>query len=219
MLLGVLLVLHIAVLGYWLGSEFVINSTYRYVSYSAEMPFSERSRLLQHVMVVDQHVRYALVLQFTLGFMLVVLLGYIPGGNTLVITVFVTGLLWLVLVETTHRYRNSVYGKPLATLDRAIRYCLMIGLVVFSLMTFFGHTLLPGWLAIKLALFAAVMACGVGIRLVLVRLFRIWHQLDIKGSDAESETLVRQIYVQATSILILLWVFITIMVTLSIWKP
>lgn len=58
-----ILVFHIAVLGYWLGSELVINSTYRYVSYSRNMPFDERQRLMDHVMVVDQHVRYALVLQ------------------------------------------------------------------------------------------------------------------------------------------------------------
>ena len=49
-----ILVAHIAVLGYWLGSELVINSTYRYVSYSGEMPFGERQRLMEHVMHVDQ---------------------------------------------------------------------------------------------------------------------------------------------------------------------
>ena len=43
MLLTVLLVAHIAVLGYWLGSELVINSTYRYVSYGRHVPFAERS--------------------------------------------------------------------------------------------------------------------------------------------------------------------------------
>ena len=56
-----------ALLGYWLGSEFVINSTYRYVSYSDRMPFEERSRLMEHVMHVDQHV---LVGVFHLGHVL-----------------------------------------------------------------------------------------------------------------------------------------------------
>ena len=40
MLLHVLLVIHIVVLGYWLGAELVINSTYRYVSYGSDMPFA-----------------------------------------------------------------------------------------------------------------------------------------------------------------------------------
>ena len=67
MLYTSLLVAHIAVLGYWLGSELVINHTYRYVSWSAGMPFAERDRLMDHVMDVDQHVRYALVLQLRPG--------------------------------------------------------------------------------------------------------------------------------------------------------
>jgi len=73
-----LLAIHIAVLGYWLGSELVINSTYRYVSYSGDMPFAERARLMEHVMHVDQHVRYALALQATLGTALAALA---PGGT------------------------------------------------------------------------------------------------------------------------------------------
>ena len=83
MLITVLLVVHIAVLGYWLGSELVINSTYRYVAYGRHIPFAERNRLMEHVMHVDQHVRYALVLQAGLGFGLATLYGMIPGGEPL----------------------------------------------------------------------------------------------------------------------------------------
>ncbi|MEO5829905.1 MAG: hypothetical protein ABIQ36_04990, partial [Rhodanobacter sp.] len=81
MLLQTLLVMHIAVLGYWLGAELVINSTYRYVSCGSHMPFAERNRLMEHVMHVEQHVRYALVLQAGLGFALAALYGFVPGGE------------------------------------------------------------------------------------------------------------------------------------------
>lgn len=66
---------HIVALRYWLGSELVINSTFRYVCFSSKTPKGERNRLLQHVMRVDQYVRYALVLQLGLGIMLAALLG------------------------------------------------------------------------------------------------------------------------------------------------
>lgn len=82
MLEQVLLVIHIAVLGYWLGAELVINSTFRYVCYETSVPFTKRSRLMNHVMRVDQHVRYALILQATLGTALAALQGIIPGGET-----------------------------------------------------------------------------------------------------------------------------------------
>ena len=68
MIAHTLLVFHIAVLGYWLGSELVINSTYRHVAWAADMPFEQRDRLMDHVMDADQHVRYALLLQLMLGF-------------------------------------------------------------------------------------------------------------------------------------------------------
>ena len=83
-----LLVAHIAVLGYWLGSELVINATYRYVSCADAMPFAERDRLMEHVMHVDQHVRYALVLQAALGTALAVTYGYIPGGRDVAVLHF-----------------------------------------------------------------------------------------------------------------------------------
>jgi hypothetical protein len=73
-------VLRIAVLGYWLGSELVINSTYRLVAFGDRLPFDERTRLMEHVMDVDQHVRYALVLQAALGTALAALYGLVPGG-------------------------------------------------------------------------------------------------------------------------------------------
>ena len=67
MLIQAVLVAHIIVVGYWLGSDLVINSTFRYVSRTASLPFEERERLMDHVMDVDQHVRYALILQVWLG--------------------------------------------------------------------------------------------------------------------------------------------------------
>ena len=103
MLIQTLLVAHIAVLGYWLGSELVINANFRYVSHAATLPASERDRLLDHVFDVDQHVRYALILQLGLGTALAAMLGYIPGGTGVAGAAAAVATLWLVLVEITHR--------------------------------------------------------------------------------------------------------------------
>jgi len=229
MLVQFLLVLHVAVLGYWLGSEFVINSTFRYVCSSAEMPFNERNRLLEHVMTADQHVRYALILQLTLGFMLTALLGYIPGNNTQATTSLILGLLWLALIETTHRSRHNSLGQKIAKVDRLLRYSVITGLIVTSLLVLikplpFLQSIaisesLPKWLAIKLICFAAIMGCGVGIRLIIIRLYKIWRVIEADGTTDQRELHVKKCYVQASSILLLLWAFIISIVALSIWKP
>ena len=214
-----LLAIHIAVLGYWLGSELVINSTYRYVSYGADMPFAERARLMEHVMHVDQHVRYALALQATLGTMLAAVYGYVPGGGNLATAAGVFGLAWLAFIEAVHRLRHSAAGKTLGAIDRASRYVLMVVLLGIAAGLIGAGWPMPEWLRWKLALFAGVIACGVGIRFALIAHFRTWAVMARDGPTEATNAIIRRTYVRATSILALLWIFIAAITVLSVWKP
>lgn len=215
----VLLVVHIAVLGYWLGAEFVINSEFRFVCRAATMPFEERKRLMEHVMDVDQHVRYALVLQAGLGTVLSALLGYFPGGATLAWAAGVATLLWLAFVEIVHRLRYSASGQQLALLDRLIRYAMLTALAVGGLAAIFGAIALQAWLAWKLVLFGAVIACGIGIRFYIIQFFGIWRQIEAQGSSPSRERAIRRNYTAGTSMLGLLWLCIAAITLLSIIKP
>jgi len=214
-----LLVAHVAVLGYWLGSELVINSTYRYVCRSDAMPFAERDRLMEHVMHVDQHVRYALVLQAALGTALAALYGYVPGGPALAWAALGVGGAWLAFVEAVHRLRHSAAGKPLAAVDRGSRYALMTLLVAVAAGLVGGAWPMPAWLRWKLAAFAGVVACGVGIRFALVAHFRTWAAMRRDGVTDEANATIRRTYVRATAILVLLWLFIAAIAALSVVKP
>lgn len=214
-----LLVAHIAVLGYWLGSELVINSTYRYVCYSDRMSVAERVRLMTHVMKVDQHVRYALVLQVTLGTLLATHLNMLPGGGGLSIAAAVVGIAWLAFIEAVHRLSGSPVGPILAAVDRGSRYALIVVAVALGLGLVGDTWSLPDWLRWKLLLFSGVMLCGVGIRLVLIYQFRVWALIEREGSGPETNANIRKTYVQATGILVLLWVFIIAITMLSVAKP
>lgn len=220
MSITVLLVAHIAVLGYWLGSEFVINHTFRYVSWSAGMPFEERDRLMSHVMNVDQHVRYALILQLGLGFSLAALYGFIPGRETTAWVFLTLMLAWLGFVEVVHRCRSGGIGDKLALIDRFSRYVLLVALAsmgIYGLLS--SSSTLPGWLAWKLICFAGVVSSGVGIRISLINYYKVWKKIELEGSTESNERAIRQSYVKATSVLLVLWVFISVIVYLSVWKP
>ena len=219
MLLKWLLVLHIAVLGYWLGSELVINSTFRFVCYGAQLPFPQRRRLMDHVMNVDQHVRYALVLQAGLGFALAALYGYVPGGMSSAAGAGVLAFLWLGFVELVHRSRGRPIGHRLAAVDRSLRYGAMVLLLLLAGKWIGASWEMPGWLRVKLALFAGVIACGVGIRFALMSFFRTWAEMARDGPDDQTNIIVRQTYWRATAILMLLWVFIGAIVILSVVQP
>lgn len=219
MLVAALLIAHIAVIGYWLGSELVINSTYRYVSFSAGMPFAERNRLMDHVLDVDQHVRYALVLQGGLGTALLALLGYIPGSAATALAAALGAAAWLVLVEATHRLRKTAAGVRLAALDRGVRYAAIGALAILAGRGLAGLSGLPRWLLWKFILLAMVVACGLGIRFALMAFFSAWRRLEREGSSPATEVRVRATCLQATAVLGLLWLCIAGVVVLSFLKP
>lgn len=219
MLETTLLVAHIAVLGYWLGSEFVINSGYRYVCRAASLPFEERNKLMDHVLNVDQHVRYALILQVGLGSALAALYGFIPGCGTTAMAAGIVTVVWLGFVEFIHHSRQSASGATLGLIDRSIRYVLMAGLVIAGVAALMADSDMPNWLAWKLILFACVMASGVGIRISIIDFYRTWAKIRETGSTPEHEQSIWHIYKYGTGILIGLWVFIAAIVVLSVWKP
>ena len=221
MLIQAIEVFHIAVLGYWLGSELVINSGFRYVCRSVDMPFDERNRLFDHVLVVDQHVRYALILQLTLGTILAALLGYVPGGERLAWIAAALGLAWLALVEITHRARHSgAMGRYLAALDRYLRYAVLAALLATGAATVIGMSaMLDLWLAIKVMCFAGVILCGVVIRLYIISFFKTWTKLAAGEPASVHQDRIWQIYVRSTSALGVLWMLIAIITLLSVTKP
>lgn len=216
MIIHLLLVAHVLVLGYWLGAELVINRTFRHVTGATATPFAGRDRLLSHVMDVDQHVRYALVLQAALGAALAMLLGYVPGGGAGALIAGALGVAWLVLVETVHRRRGSPAGAALARLDRAVRWVVILLLLALGAGIAPGAPGLPAWLALKLALFAGVVACGLWIRRELATYFRLWGTLGREGSSPALEAALSRACWRATAVLAGLWLLIAAIVALSV---
>lgn len=219
MLEKALIVLHIATLGYWFGSELVINATSRHVCLGRTIPLDERTRLMQLVMNVDQHVRYALVIQFGLGFAIAALFGYIPGGNATAIGFAIFTVLWLLYIEVTHRLLHRPLGKKLASLDRRSRYVLMACLFAIALGLVGGAWDLPYWIRLKLGLFATVMACGVAIRFSVLARFKTWAVMQASGVTDAHNDVVKRTYLISTGILVLLWLIIFAMVAISLYKP
>lgn len=208
-----LLALHIVVLGYWLGADLVINSEFRFVVHRADLPVSARDAMTDHLMEVDQHVRYALVLQAMLGTLLLASLAMVPA--MLAWIALAAGPGWLALVEAAHSTRKSPRGNRLARIDRGLRYALATLLVSAAL----AMADWPVWLRIKLALFAGVIGCGVLIRFQLIRHFALWGTIVATGSNGEREAGLRAIYRRATAILITLWSQIAAIALLAVFKP
>ena len=85
---------HVLVMGYWLGSELVINALTHYIARSSSLPAAERMRLWDFLLDVDQHVRNALILSVPLGFTLAAFLGLVPLGGAGLAALWVLSALW-----------------------------------------------------------------------------------------------------------------------------
>lgn len=73
---------HVALMGYWIGSDLVLNALTLYVARAGGLPPPERRRLWDFMLHVDQHPRNALILSFPTGVSLAAWSGLVPLGAT-----------------------------------------------------------------------------------------------------------------------------------------
>jgi hypothetical protein len=156
---------HVLVMGYWLGSELVINALTHYVARTTTLSGTERMRLWDFLLDVDQHVRNAMILSVPLGFSLAAMLGLVPLGGPALWLLWILSALWFWFMWLVHWRRKAPEGAALARIDWWVRYALIAlftGLALASLVT--GQPFAAKWLALKVLLFAGAMVCGVVVR-------------------------------------------------------
>lgn len=201
---------HVLVMGYWLGSELVINALTHYIARSRSLPAAERMRLWDFLLDVDQHVRNALILSVPLGFTLAAMLGLLPLGAPGLVALWAASLLWFWFMWLVHWRRKSPEGRRLAVWDWRLRYLLIAlfaGSALWSLAS--GAPYPTRWLALKVLLFSGVMVCGIAVRHYILEAYRdvLPAVAEGRATDAE-EALFRRLMARATWALVVLWVLL-----------
>ena len=108
---------HVLVMGYWLGSELVINALTHYIARTTSLPGIERMRLWDFLLDVDQHVRNAMIISVPLGFTLASMLGLLPLTNGEMWALWIASALWFWYMWLAHWRRNAPSGPRLARWD------------------------------------------------------------------------------------------------------
>lgn len=198
---------HVLVMGYWLGSELVINALTHYIARASSLPAAERMRLWDFLLDVDQHVRNALILSVPLGFTLASMLGLVPLGGWGLLALWVLSALWFWFMWLVHWRRKTPGGRMLAVWDWRLRYLLIAlfaGSALWSLAT--GWPYPTAWLALKVLLFAGVMACGIAVRHCIREAYRDALPAIAEGrATAAHEAQFRSLMVKGTWALVVLW--------------
>ncbi len=212
---------HVLVMGYWLGSELVINALTHYITRAKSLPSDERMKLWDFLLDVDQHVRNAMIMSVPLGFTLGWMLGLVPIGGAWMALLWIASALWFWFMWLVHWRRKSPEGPALAKWDWRIRYVLIgvfAGTGVWSL--FAGWPYPTRWLAWKVLLFAGAIVCGIFVRFYIKQAYRSALPAIAAGraTEADNEEF-RILMVKGTWALVVLWVLLFTIGALGALKP
>lgn len=212
---------HVLVMGYWLGSELVINALTHYIARTTSLTGAERMRLWDFLLDVDQHVRNAMIMSVPLGFSLAAMLGLVDIQGVGMWALWIVSALWFWFMWLAHWRRKSPQAPLLARWDWRIRYAVIavfVGTAVSSLIV--GWPYRANWLALKVLLLAGGIVCGIAVR----HYIRAAYQSALpaiaadRASPADNERF-RALMVKATWALVVLWVLLFTIGALGALKP
>lgn len=212
--------LHVLVMGYWIGSDLVVNQLTHFTARSSWLEGGARGRLWDFLLHVDQHPRNALILSMPLGLTLAAWLGLSPiRGPWLALAWLLSGL-WFWHMWRVHLRGATPAGQRLRAWDWRIRYLVIAASLAAgaaSLAT--GYPFAANWLALKVLLFAGVVACGLGIRYYIREYLKVWPEVLAGRSTPAIEAMLRGSMVRGTWVLALLHAQLWAIGLLGVLKP
>jgi hypothetical protein len=212
--------LHVAVMGYWLGSDFVLNALTHYFKNARDMDPAQRLKLWDFLLLVDQHPRNALILSIPLGFQLAADLDLSPIKGPALAALWIASLAWFAFIWVLHFQVGKPAYRPLSRMDLALRYFLIAALFVIGAASVASDgPLAAKWLGAKVALFALIIACGLGIRHYIAQVYQVLPKLRAEGSSPEVEAVITHALNWGSYVLYGLWAMIFVIGYLGAAKP
>lgn len=165
--------LHLLCFVYWLGGDLGVFYSSRFLQRSDLSP--EARRVAGRIMLgLDQGPRICMTLIAAPGVHMAAQAGWLPISSGWLAAIWALSLGWLAMVLLLHfgpRLGAAGLAGPLAQVDFWFRAALALGLGVFAIGALLapqpGPPLVAPWLAVKLLVFAVLVACGLGIRIAL----------------------------------------------------
>ncbi len=158
--------LHILAMVYWLGGEWGVWNTSRYVTNPA-LSQEERGRHMETAYRIDILARTGIIL-LPLGLQMGYDLKAQPLGGPWIVGMWVFVGAWLALLFTAYHKRDTDTGLRLTRYDEGIRFVLiplLVSVGVLSLLT--GQPLTARWYAAKVTLYGLLLIIGLILRYIM----------------------------------------------------
>ncbi len=210
---------HILLFVYWLGGDIGVF----YSAFSVRdrsLSIDARRTALRILAWVDQIPRYCLVLMLPVGYTLALRIGVVRLPPSYMIVLWTVAVVWLWAVWAIHHYQGTALGERIRKVDLGWRFVLLFGLCFDAWQGFrgTGH-LLTDWVSLKFALLAAMLFCGIMIRMLGKPSAAALRQIFTTGSTPELEDIVRRTARRTRPFVLGIWVLLVIAAYTGISKP
>jgi len=178
--LAVLKWLHIIAMVYWLGGEWGIFHTSRYVV-DRNLSMEERQRHMSTAYIIDIPARTGIILLMPIGLHMGIYYGVQPFTGNYIIAMWGLVAAWLAICWSAFIYRETDRGLMLTKIDEKVRFILIPLIVIAAVSSLLGYGPFNAgvgqkWFSIKLGLFGGLLVIGLLLRFIMrewTTMFRI----------------------------------------------
>lgn len=197
--------LHLLAFVYWLGGDLGTYFSSRFVVDPRLSP-AQRHTALKIMLGCDQGPKLCMPLVFAIGFSMSTQMGFLAAPALTEIIVWIVCLAWFANVNWLYFTQNMAAKAKVAQFDLWFRVTVVIGLVIAGVISLISESFIKAdWLAVKILIFAGLVACGIYIRLQLKPFVAAFGQLMTKGSSDEVENTLSQSLGRCRPAVYLIW--------------
>lgn len=207
---------HILLFAYWLGADLGVFLGGGWMSRPG-LAVAERNRIRDLVMAIDVAPRIALVLMLPVGFSLALAWGA-PLPAVALPPLWAGAAAWILVLLWLHFAHGHRLAGLVLKADLALRLAILAGMLVLAARGFASAGAVPGWLAVKFLLFAAVIADGVVLRWVSSQ-WRPAIERQLGGDVAGAEEMFRVRRQKAIVAALVMWVLVGAAAFVGTVKP
>lgn len=178
---------HLIAFVYWLGGDLGTFLASREVINREHSPAS-RQVALKIMLACDMGPKLAMPLILPLGIQLAASGGWLPMSTELLVTTWVLGLYWFGVVMVLFLNEGKPFTASLSRIDFWFRVIVALALAAWVLQALIAGTGMASWVALKLLIFAAMVGCGILIRVNLTPFVPAFGDLMANGPSEENNS-------------------------------
>ncbi|KXI30471.1 hypothetical protein [Paraglaciecola hydrolytica] len=202
----VLKLLHLILFVYWLGGDLGTFYASKYVA-KAGLTAQQRSTALSIMMGVDQGPRICMALILGPGIQMAYNVGLMSIPLWAMVATWLLCGLWLTMVLAIHFGHGKAFVAPLTRFDFNFRLVIIALCLYFAGQSLLGDKsiILVDFLAWKLIIFAALVACGLGIRVMLKPFVPAFMQMMQQGPNPQIDGELQACLARVRPFVYLIW--------------